>query len=92
MNLNRTSLFDTHIAMGARMVPFAGWEMPVQYTSPLAEHAAVRMAAGLFDIDHMGQVTVEAGCARLSQYVTPTGCQGSEWEATFVALLRDGEQ
>ena len=59
MTLNRTSLYDTHIARGARMVPFAGWEMPMQYTSPLEEHATVRAAAGLFDIDHMGQVIVE---------------------------------
>jgi len=55
----RTALYETHLALGARMVPFAGWEMPVQYPAgPLEEHKAVRTAAGLFDIDHMGQVSV----------------------------------
>jgi aminomethyltransferase len=52
----RTPLYDTHLALGGRMVEFAGYELPVQYpTGPLAEHHAVRTAAGLFDIDHMGQ-------------------------------------
>lgn len=55
----RTALFDTHVALGGRMVEFAGWELPVQYsTGPTAEHHAVRNAAGLFDIDHMGQIEV----------------------------------
>ncbi|MFW6097401.1 MAG: glycine cleavage system aminomethyltransferase GcvT [Chloroflexota bacterium] len=52
--LRRTSLYDTHVAMGARMVPFGGWEMPVWYTSVSEEHAAVRETAGLFDVSHMG--------------------------------------
>jgi aminomethyltransferase len=54
--LNRTPLFALHRELGARLVPFAGFEMPVQYTSILAEHAAVRKAAGLFDVSHMGQI------------------------------------
>ena len=57
--LKKTHLYDWHVSHGGRMVPFAGWEMPVQYPSgPLQEHAATRSAAGLFDIDHMGQVSV----------------------------------
>lgn len=56
--LKRTPLYDTHIALGARMVEFGGWEMPVQYSGILDEHHAVRNAAGLFDIDHMGQFDV----------------------------------
>ncbi len=52
--LKRTALFDTHKAMGGKIVPFAGWEMPVWYTSVSEEHAAVRQAAGLFDVSHMG--------------------------------------
>lgn len=57
--LKRTRLYDWHVAHEARMVPFAGWEMPVQYpTGPLNEHHATRQAAGLFDIDHMGQINV----------------------------------
>lgn len=47
-----------HLRLGARMVPFAGWNMPVQYTSIMDEHAAVRTAAGIFDISHMGQFVV----------------------------------
>lgn len=54
--LQRTPLYETHVAMGGRMVEFAGYELPVQYpTGPTVEHHAVRTAAGLFDIDHMGQ-------------------------------------
>lgn len=57
--VKRTALYDTHIALGARMVEFGGWEMPVQYSGILDEHHTVRTAAGLFDIDHMGQVEVQ---------------------------------
>ncbi len=52
----RTSLYDWHLAHGARMVDFAGWDMPVQYSSIIEEHTAVRTAAGLFDISHMGRL------------------------------------
>jgi aminomethyltransferase len=55
----RTALYDAHVALGGRIVEFAGWDLPVQYpTGPTAEHHAVRTAAGLFDIDHMGQIEV----------------------------------
>ena len=57
--LRRTPLFEMHRAAGARLVPFAGWEMPVQYTGILAEHRAVREHAGLFDVSHMGEFLVE---------------------------------
>jgi aminomethyltransferase len=53
----RTPLYDWHISHGARMVDFAGWDMPVQYTSIIEEHQAVRTAAGLFDISHMGRLS-----------------------------------
>jgi glycine hydroxymethyltransferase len=52
--LKRTPLFDLHLASGARLVPFAGWEMPLRYASVQDEHRAVREAAGLFDVAHMG--------------------------------------
>jgi aminomethyltransferase len=52
----RTPLYDAHRALGARIVPFAGWDMPVQYKGILEEHAAVRNAAGLFDVSHMGEI------------------------------------
>src|SRR4029453_14101575 len=54
--LKRTPLYDRHVAAGARLVPFAGWEMPVQYAGIREEHVAVRRAAGIFDVSHMGQI------------------------------------
>ncbi len=54
--LRRTPLFDEHVAAGGRLVPFAGWEMPVQYEGVAAEHAAVRGRCGVFDVSHMGQI------------------------------------
>jgi aminomethyltransferase len=54
--LRRTPLYDRHAAAGARLVPFAGWEMPVQYEGIRPEHVAVRTGAGVFDVSHMGQV------------------------------------
>jgi aminomethyltransferase len=54
---NRTPLYDWHVAHGARLVEFAGWDMPIQYTTILDEHQAVRTAAGLFDISHMGRLS-----------------------------------
>lgn len=56
--IKRTSLYPRHVAAGARMVEFAGWEMPVQYAGIVEEHRAVRAAAGLFDVSHMGEVEV----------------------------------
>jgi aminomethyltransferase len=54
--LERTPLYDRHVAAGARLVPFAGWEMPVQYEGIRDEHLAVRRGAGIFDVSHMGEV------------------------------------
>ncbi|WP_296666615.1 glycine cleavage system aminomethyltransferase GcvT [Demequina sp.] len=51
-------LHAQHVALGATIVPFAGWEMPVRYTGDIAEHSAVRTAAGLFDLSHMGEIAV----------------------------------
>jgi aminomethyltransferase len=61
--LQRTPLHDRHVALGARMVPFAGWEMPVQYEGVIEEHRAVRTDAGVFDVSHMGEVEVEGPLA-----------------------------
>src|SRR5438128_11863620 len=58
--LRRTSLFESHVQLGGRIVPFAGWEMPVQYTGIVDEHVAVRTAAGLFDVSHMGELEMRA--------------------------------
>ena len=54
--LKRSPLHDRHVAAGARMVPFAGWEMPVQYEGIRAEHVTVRRRAGVFDVSHMGEI------------------------------------
>src|SRR3954468_18824774 len=54
--LKRTVLHDRHAAAGAKLVPFAGWEMPVQYTGIRSEHIAVRTGAGVFDVSHMGEI------------------------------------
>jgi aminomethyltransferase len=57
--LRRTPLYERHRALNARMVPFAGWEMPVQYEGVIPEHKAVRSDAGVFDVSHMGELEVE---------------------------------
>jgi glycine hydroxymethyltransferase len=58
-DLRRTPIYDTHKKLGAKLIPFAGWEMPVWYSSVTEEHLAVREAAGLFDVAHMGVYQVE---------------------------------
>jgi hypothetical protein len=57
--LLRTPLYERHVALGARMVPFAGWEMPVQYEGVIPEHRAVREDCGVFDVSHMGRFEFE---------------------------------
>src|SRR5215471_19153395 len=69
--LKQTPLYQSHRALGARMVEFAGWEMPVEYSGIVREHLAVRTAAGLFDVSHMGEIDVRGpGALPLLQYVT----------------------
>jgi aminomethyltransferase len=79
--VNRTPLYDAHRALGARMVDFAGWEMPVQYRGIIDEHVAVRTRAGLFDVSHMGEVELRGPGALAA-------CQRAT--ANDVARLRDG--
>jgi len=69
---NKTPLYNEHVGLGARMVPFAGWLMPVQYTSIVEEHQAVRNNVGIFDISHMGQLIVDGAgaCAWLNTMLT----------------------
>src|SRR6187401_2241697 len=62
--LLRTPLYERHVSLGARMVPFAGWEMPVQYEGVIPEHRAVRGDCGVFDVSHMGEIEVEGPYAR----------------------------
>src|ERR671936_851445 len=62
--LLRTPLYESHVELGARLVPFAGWEMPVQYEGVIPEHVAVRTDCGIFDVSHMGELEVEGPRAR----------------------------
>ena len=68
--LKRTPLFEIHQKLGGRLVEFGGWEMPVQYTSIMDEHQAVRKSAGIFDISHMGEVLVSG--ARAAEFLNRT--------------------
>ncbi len=89
--LRRTPLYDRHAALGARLVPFAGWEMPVQYTSIGEEHMAVRRSAGVFDVSHMGQLELRGDGAhdylqaRLSNDLDRIGAG----EAQYTLLTND---
>jgi len=71
-DLRRTPLYESHRALGARMVPFAGWEMPVQYSGVTDEHTTVRQAVGVFDVSHMGELHFEGAdaLAQLDRLVT----------------------
>jgi len=80
--LKRTPLYEAHKALGARLVPFAGWEMPVWYTSALEEHRAIRNAAGLFDLGHMGVFHVSGEYA--TEFLNNV-------TANYAAWLNDGE-
>ena len=62
-SLQQTPLYDLHLELNARMVPFAGYQMPVQFEGVKAEHLHTRMAAGLFDVSHMGQLIVQGNNA-----------------------------
>ncbi len=71
-SLKRTPLFEQHVALGARLVEFGGWEMPVQYSGIIDEHRAVRTHAGLFDVSHMGEFKVEGpGALDFLQHLVP---------------------
>ena len=70
--LRRTPLYECHREAGGKLVPFAGWEMPVQYAGVIEEHRAVRQAAGLFDVSHMGQIAVSGpGALAFLDRLTP---------------------
>ncbi len=81
----RTPLYEQYLAAGARIVPFAGWDMPVQYEGVLEEHSAVRTHAGMFDVSHMGEVEVEGPGALaflqrvLSNDVAAIGLGGAQY-------------
>lgn len=86
--LLRTPLFDCHQALGAKIVPFAGFEMPVQYRGLIEEHRAVRSAAGLFDVSHMGEFWIRGRDAgAFLDYLTPSSISAlPDWKAQYTAL------
>jgi aminomethyltransferase len=87
----RTPLYDAHRALGARMVDFAGWEMPVQYSSVIAEHEAVRSAAGLFDVSHMGEVEFRGKGAleTANALITNDLARLQDGQAAYAGLLNE---
>jgi glycine cleavage system T protein (aminomethyltransferase) len=87
----RTPLFDWHQAHGARVVDFAGWDMPVQYTSIVEEHQAVRTAAGIFDISHMGRLSFAGDdpLALLQQGYTNNVATMKEFQARYGLVCND---
>jgi len=90
--LQRTPLFDLHVSLGAKMVPFAGYEMPVQYpTGIIREHLHTRERAGLFDVSHMGQAFLDGDDpARALEQLTPADISGlKEGQMRYALLLND---
>ena len=76
-NLKVTPLHEAHVAAGGKMVPFAGWHMPIEYIGLVAEHNIVRTSAGLFDVSHMGEIEVRGKDAlALVQKVTTNNAAG----------------
>ncbi len=90
--LKRTSLYEEHVAAGARLVPFAGWEMPVQYEGVGPEHTAVRERAGVFDVSHMGQIGTSGpdALAFLQRLVTNDVAKLGPGGAQYSCLCADG--
>ncbi|MBK9518901.1 MAG: glycine cleavage system aminomethyltransferase GcvT [Anaeromyxobacter sp.] len=87
----RTPLYDAHVRAGARLVEFAGWEMPVQYAGLLAEHAAVRTQVGLFDVSHMGEVVFRGprALAALQAVFTNDLSTVADGQAQYGCLCRE---
>ena len=87
----RTPLYDAHVALGGRIVDFAGWAMPVQYGGILEEHEAVRERVGLFDVSHMGEILFEGpgALAALNRLVTNDLARCEDMQAQYSALLDD---
>ena len=89
--LKRTPLYERHVALGARLVEFGGWEMPVHYTGILEEHRAVRERAGLFDVSHMGEFYVEGpGALDFLQSLVPNDvARLADNQALYTQLLNE---
>jgi len=89
--LKKTALFAAHQKLGARLVDFGGWNMPVQYTGIMEEHKAVREAAGVFDISHMGEFFVSGAGAKvfLNGLLTNDVSKLSEGQGQYTLMLNE---
>jgi aminomethyltransferase len=88
--MRRTPLYDKHVELGAKMVPFAGYEMPIQYEGIVAEHRAVRSAAGLFDLSHMGEFVFQGrGAGALVDRLVSSDVAGLEVHQARYGLLNN---
>ena len=87
--MERSPLHSLHVELGARLAPFAGWEMPIQYKGIASEHAAVREAVGVFDISHMGEFEVAGADAGiwLNRMLTNDVSDLSDGEGHYTLLL-----
>lgn len=88
MSDKRTCLYDRHVSLGAKMVPFGGFEMPLEYTNIVDEHNAVRQACGVFDVSHMGEVLVSGPEAeRFVQYIFTNDVAGAAVGKIFYGMM-----
>ncbi|APR81867.1 Aminomethyltransferase [Minicystis rosea] len=89
--LLRTPLYDEHLRLGAKMVPFAGWEMPVQYKGVTEEHKAVREAAGLFDTSHMGEIILsgEHAAQVVNHLITNDASRLTDGQAVYTCACNE---
>jgi len=89
--LKRTPLFAKHEALGARLVPFAGWEMPIQYKGISIEHQAVRERVGLFDVSHMGELELrgERALALVDSLITNDLTRAADGQATYTCCCNE---
>jgi len=87
----RTPLYDRHVALGGRIVDFAGWDMPVQYTSINDEHAAVRTAAGMFDVSHMGRLSFSGNdaLAFIQHVYTNNAATMKDWQVRYGLICNE---
>ena len=89
--MKRTPLYEKHVALGAKIVDFACYEMPIQYTSIMDEHKAVREAVGIFDVSHMGEVEINGkGAAKLAEKLFTNMVEGMKpGEAEYTAMIKE---
>ena len=89
----KTPLYDEHVSLGARMVDFHGWEMPIEYSKIIDEHIAVRNSAGIFDVSHMGDIIISGlDVNDFIDHVFPTDITSMEpGHCIYTAFLNDFE-